>query len=130
MKYFVSGMVDEAGLGAVVRAFGGEVTLSALPGNQASAPEPTPVDAIHAMHPPAQAKRTVKRITKGNGDWPAKGSIYDTVLQAVQSEPKTPVALREILTAGGFSPGSVNSALGRLEKANKIRKGEEGWIAA
>ena len=81
MKYFVSGMVDEADLGAVVRAFGGEVTLSALPGNQASAPEPTPVDAIHAMHPPAQAKRTVKRITKGNGDWPAKGSIYDTVLQ-------------------------------------------------
>ena len=31
MKYFVSGLVDEAGLGAVVRAFGGEVTLSALP---------------------------------------------------------------------------------------------------
>ena len=24
----------------------------------------------------------------------------------------------------------MNSALGWLEKANKIRKGEEGWIAA
>ena len=122
------------GLGAVVRAFGGEVTLTALPERQGKA-EPehqmSAADVTTERHPPAKAKRTIKRTAKGNGgDWPAKGSIYDTVLQAVQTEPKTPVALREILTAGGFSPGSVNSALGRLEARQKIRKGEEGWIAA
>jgi hypothetical protein len=82
------------------------------------------------MSPPAKQKRTTKRV-KGNGaEWPAKGSIYDVVLQAIQMEPKTPTALRDVLTAGGFSAGSINSALGRLEKANKAKKGDGGWIAA
>ena len=76
MKYFVSGSVDEAGLGAVVRAFGGEVTLTALPERQERRSRSTrcpPLDVTTERHPPAKAKRTVKRIAKGNGDLASQG---------------------------------------------------------
>lgn len=130
MKYLVSGVADSATLDAVFRAFGGEVTVAALPG----ASKPIPVaEAARESDPPAAKKRTVKRTRSGNGNgsgWPAEGSIYDTVLKSIQGEPKTPAALRDVLVAGGFSPGSVNSALGRLEKAGKAKKGAEGWMAA
>ena len=136
MKYLVSGAVDEANLGAVIRAFGGEVSLSALPGVQADAAPAEPAATDEAGQstagPTPRKKRAFRRKSNGNGStWPAEGSIYDTVLKSLQGgEPKTPLALRDVLVAGGFSGGSINSALGRLEKAGKAKKGPEGWIAA
>ena len=128
MKYLVSGPVDEANLNAVVRAFGGEVTLTALPGVQADAPRIVVKDTLE--HPMAEKPAKKKRANGNGAEWPAKGSIYDVVLQSIQTGPKTATALREVLTTGGFSAGSVNSALGRLEKALRIKRGEGGWISA
>ena len=125
MKYLVSGPVDEANLNAVVRAFGGEVTLTALPGVQADAPKVVVKDTLE---PPKPAKK--KRANGHGASWPAEGSIYDVVLKSIQTAPKTAAELREVLKAGGFSVGSVNSALGRLEKALRVKKGDDGWIAA
>jgi hypothetical protein len=87
------------------------------------------VSDIHDLHPPKKTKHVGK---KGNGgDWPPKGGIYATVLDALREGPRTPNQLREVLAAKDFSPGSVNSALGRLEKAGKARKGGAGtWEIA
>jgi hypothetical protein len=135
-RYRLSGTVEEGHLSSVISAFSGaalrsqldpEITLSLL-SKFNEAPKAAAAEVIHAM-PPAAKKRTVQRKTNG-AEWPAKGSIYDVVLEAVQKAPMTPVALREVLKGRGFSAGSLNSSLGRLEKANKIRKGEGGWIAA
>lgn len=136
MKYLVSGMVDDATLSAVVKAFGGPITLSALPAVQADAPFPTAqsqsaqqTEALKAA--PAKPRAKAKRTMKSNGgEWPAKDSIYDVVLEAIKEGPKTPIALRDVLSARGFSKGSVNSALGRLDKAGKAKRGPEGWIVA
>ena len=142
-RYRLSGTVDEAHLSSVIGAFSAaglrvdydpEITLSlltkfnAFPAAQSQSVQQA--DAIHAMHPPAKRRQTKRAARHNGGEWPAKGSIYDIVLQSIQTEPKTPTALREILKSGGFSPGSVNSALGRLEKANRVKRGDGGWIAA
>lgn len=129
MKYLVSGVVaDGSTLDTVVRAFGGEVTLTALSEAKADAPQ-SAAEVIHALHPTPR-KKPVKRANGNGAAWPASGSIYDIVLQSIQAEPKTPSALREVLTAAGRSGGSLNSALGRLEKAGKVKKGDGGWLAA
>lgn len=129
MKYLVSGVIDEAGLNTVVLAFGGSVTLTAFPGAEADAPQPAAAEATKVLHPTPR-KKPVKRANGNGAAWPASGSIYDIVLQSIQAEPKTPSALREVLTAAGRSGGSLNSALGRLEKAGKVKKGDGGWLAA
>ena len=135
IKYLVSGVADDATLSAVIKAFGGQITLSPVPEVQADAPFPVAqsqsVQQTEALKAPVK-RRQMKRVARHNGgEWPAKGSIYDVVLQSIQTEPKTPTQLRAVLEAGGFRGGSVNSALGRLEKANRIRRGlEGGWIAA
>ena len=81
---------------------------------------------------PAPAKRRQTKRTKRNGgEWPAKDSIYDVVLQAIAAEPMSPTALRDVLKNRGFSPGSVNSALNRLQKANKAQPTGSGtWAIA
>ena len=105
------------------------ITLSLIP-------EPPPdeaADIVHRQHPaPAPPKaRKQKRGQKGDGSWPAPGSIYGTVLEALGDGPKTPNELRDVLKARGFSAGSVNSALGRLEKNDKAKRtGSGSWTAA
>lgn len=140
-RYRLSGTVEEAHLSAVIGAYSAaglrseldpEITLSLMPAFKAMAP--TAHRDIEwgstAPAPKAAPKRKIKRATRNNGaEWPAPGSIYDVVLKSIKDSPKTPVALREVLKAGGFSPGSVNSALVRLDKAGKARNGEGGWIA-
>ena len=131
MKYLVSGMADDATLGTVVKAFGGVVTLTAHPVAQKDA---APASAADAEHPTQPAKRRqIKRTARhqNGGEWPAKDSIYDIVLQAIATEPMSPTALRDVLKNRGFSPGSVNSALNRLQKNNKAQPTGSGtWAAA
>ena len=139
-RYRVSGTVDEAHLSAVIAAFSAaamrsqldpEMTLSLMSVFNALAPKPVQDGATES---PTPAKvRVVKRVIKrsNGGEWPTKDSIYDVVLQAVRAEPRVPGDLRDILTASGYSAGSLNSALGRLEKANKVRRTDDGfWNAA
>ena len=140
-RYRLSGTVDEAHLSSVIGAFSAaglrvdydpEITLSLLTKfNAFPAAQSQSVQQTEALKAPVK-RRQMKRVARHNGgEWPAKGSIYDVVLQSIQTEPKTPTQLRAVLEADGFRGGSVNSALGRLEKANRIRRGlEGGWIAA
>ena len=132
MKYLVSGTADDATLSAVVKAFGGEVSLSALPGPQKETPMEV-AESTGALQQPAPARRRQKRAARhqNGGEWPAKDSIYDIVLQAIAAEPMTPTALRDVLKNKGKSPGSVNSALNRLQKANKAQPTGSGtWAVA
>lgn len=109
------------------------ITLSLIP-------EPPPdeaADIVHRLHPapaPPKArkqKHVQKHVQKGDNSWPAPGSIYSTVLEALGDGPKTPNELRDVLKARGFSAGSVNSALGRLEKNDKAKRtGSGSWTAA
>ncbi len=105
------------------------ITLSLIP-------EPPPdeaADIVHRLHPaPAPAKaRKQKHVQKGEGSWPAPGTIYSTVLEALGDGPKTPNELRDVLKARGFSAGSVNNALGRLQKNDKAKRtGSGSWTAA
>lgn len=145
MRYRLSGTVEEAHLSSVIAAYSAagvrsdydpEITLSLMTKfNAAQAYEPRGAAlVVHAVHPkPAPAKgRTTKHMTtKSNGgEWPAKGSIYDVVLEALKQEPKTPVQLRDVLKNRGFSVGSVNSALSRLLKASKAAPtGTGAWAS-
>jgi hypothetical protein len=145
-RYRLSGTVEEKFLNTVIAAYGAaglqsqidpEITASLLTkfNELERAPAPTkPIsvaEAIHRMHPPAKKRNVAKRTVKTNGgDWPAKGSIYDIVLESLKESPKTPTALREVLKSKDFSPGSVNSALSRLQKANKAGPdGSGAWAA-
>jgi hypothetical protein len=121
----VLGLVTSA---AVRHRLDPRITLSLIP-------EPTPdeaADIVHRLHPAPRPKaQKPRRATKGDGSWPAPGSIYSTVLEALGDGPKTPNELRAVLKERGFSAGSVNSALGRLEKNNKAKKtGSGSWAAA
>ena len=139
-RYRLSGTVDEAHLSVVIGAyteaglrgeFDPEITLSLM--SKFNAPSPNP-DPVSRDYPLVTAKLSkVRRPARGNGegaDWPKKGSIYDVVLQALQGAPRSPADLREALKDSSFSAGSLNSALGRLEKAGKAKRGDGGWIAA
>lgn len=142
-RYRLSGTVEEAHLSAVIGAYSAaglrssldpEITLSLMPAFQAMAPSAHRDIEWGSTAPAPKAapapKRKIKRASPRNGaEWPAPGSIYDVVLQSIKESPKTPVVLREVLKAGGFSAGSVNSALVRLDKAGKAKNGEGGWIA-
>jgi hypothetical protein len=141
-RYRLGCTIDEAHVSAVLSAISvagmrseldPEITLSLMLvfGEKARG------EAVHALHAGLERvapapRRTVKRTKKDNGgEWPAKGSIYDVVLEAIRMDPpQTPNSLREILKTRGFSPGSVNSSLGRLEKAGKVqRDGSGAWAA-
>jgi hypothetical protein len=85
-------------------------------------------EVIHALHPKPPAKTRAK---KGNGEWPAPGGSYAIVLETLQEGVKAGQELRDVLVRRGFSPGSINSVLGRLEQRGKIRKTEGGgWALA
>jgi hypothetical protein len=119
-------------LGSVTSAAGRHkldprITLSLIP-------EPPPdeaADIVHRLHPaPAPPKARKQKHVQNDGSWPAPGTIYSTVLEALGDGPKTPNELRDVLKARGFSPGSVNSALGRLEKNDKAKRtGSGSWTA-
>jgi hypothetical protein len=143
-RYRLGATIDEAHMSSVLAAISvagmrseldPEITLSLmLVFGERRNPAPSPGEAAHALHAGLERapspRRTVKRTKRDNGsEWPAKGSIYDVVLEAVQGRPMTPQDLREVLKSRGFSPGSVNSSLGRLEKAGKVqRDGAGAWI--
>jgi hypothetical protein len=93
------------------------------------APKPESIaEIVHSLHP-APLKPRAKR---GNGgEWPAEGSIYSVVLKALESGEKTTTELRDVLKEGGFSIGSVGSALARLEKGGRAKRTTEGaWAAS
>ena len=142
-RYRLSGTVEEAHLSSVIGAYSAaglrsdmdpEITLSLMTKFHPS-PNPDPVSRDYPAAPVAPKKRTqTKRASmrpSNGGEWPAKGSIYDVVLQSLREEPKTPTALRAVLTGRGFSAGSVNSAISRLAKASKVSPtGDGAWAAA
>jgi hypothetical protein len=82
---------------------------------------------IHALHPKPPAKTRAK---KSNGDWPPPNSTYAIVLEALQGGAiLSNRDLRDVLVGREFSPGSINSVIGRLEKSGKITKTEGGFWA-
>ena len=143
MRFRIEATVEESDLAAVInkitdvgarRGKDYQIAVAAVRAN-ANAIEPKPdlgkvVHELHSQQPKPERQRRVSRKSNG-GAWPAEGSIYASVLKALEEGPKTPNVLREVLTKDGFSAGSVNSALGRLEKAEKARKlGDGSWAVA
>jgi hypothetical protein len=90
----------------------------------------TIAEIAHGLHPapaPVTKPAPKARAKRGNGgEWPAEGSIYSVVMKALDNGAMTPSELRDVLKEGGFSPGSLGSALGRLEKQKKALRLDDG----
>jgi hypothetical protein len=134
--YLLEATIDDedlmAGVISAMMKAGIEIKLSPL--THAAKPESIG-EIVHGLHPapaPNTPPAPKPRAKRGNGgEWPAEGSIYSVVLKALESGEKTANELREALKTGGFSTGSLNSALGRLEKGGKAKKLDHGaWGAA
>jgi hypothetical protein len=122
-------IVDEQDLIAMIAAITGagiEVKLHPV----IEADTKTIGEIAHALHPapaPITKPAPKARAKRGNGgEWPAEGSIYSVVMKALDNGAMTPSELRDVLKEGGFSPGSLGSALGRLEKQKKALRLEDG----
>ena len=86
------------------------ITLSLIP-------EPPPdeaADIVHRLHPaPAPPKaRKQKHVQKGDNSWPAPGSIYSTVLEALGTAPRPPTncATSSRRAASQPAPSTARSA--------------------
>ena len=98
------------------------ITLSLIP-------EPPPdeaADIVHRLHlAPAPPKaRKQKHVQKGDNSWPAPGSIYSTVLEALGDGPQDPQR-----TARRPQGARLLSRLRqqRARPAGEERQGEEDW---
>jgi hypothetical protein len=129
-RYFLTVTVDEPDLIQGIKAlrrFDAEIKLR--PADAIKPPE-TIGEIVHGLHS-APAQRATRAKRGNGGEWPAPGSLYMVILKALETGPKGSEELREALRAAKFSGGSLNSALGRLEKGGKVTKDEQGaWAAA
>jgi hypothetical protein len=123
-------MVDEADLTRIVAALTGagiEVRLGPV-----IEPEDVSEHPIYRSQATSSPFAPKTRAKRSNGaEWPAEGSIYSTVLKALESGEKTTDEVREALRAGDFASSSAASALARLVKSGKAKRTSEGgWVAA
>jgi hypothetical protein len=139
-KYRLAALVKEENLTAVIAAMmaagmnqhlGTEILITEAvkerdPETIADIARDLPM-APSAPSAPATARPPKLRAKRGNGgEWPPDGSIYSIVLKALDGGAMTPSELRDVLKEGGFSPGSLGSALGRLEKQKKALRLDDG----